>query len=49
MALANADLENKRKTQSTIFKWNDYRFQLYQSLYTFGAQGWTYFEVKNQV
>lgn len=49
MAMASFDSSNSRKTQSTIFKWNEYRFQLYQSLYTFGAQSWTYFEIDNQV
>ena len=49
MALANSDVQNLRKTHSTIFKWNEYRFQLYQSIYTFGAQSWTYFQAYNQV
>ena len=37
------------KQQSTIFKWENGSFKIYQSLLTEGAQSWEYFQIGKQV
>ena len=41
--------EPSRKQQSTLFKWNDDHFTVYQSLYTLGAYCWQHFLIRKRV
>ena len=49
MATASFDGDDLKKRQSAIFKWEEGRFRLYQSLYTLGAQGWEHFQIGDMV
>ena len=49
MATASFDNRVLSKQPSSIFKWEQGRFRLYQSLTTLGAQGWVHFRIGRQV
>ena len=49
MATASYDSRMKSKQQSAIFKWEAERFQVYQSVYTLGAQAWETFHIGHKV
>ncbi len=49
MATATFDSNNLKKQQSAIFKWEGDKFQVYQSLYTLGAQAWEHFTINKKV
>lgn len=49
MATASFDRHMPTKQQSAIFKWQNSRFRVYQSLYSLGAQAWEFFTIGRKV
>ena len=41
--------DGRRRQQSTVYKWQNAQFVLYQSLYTEAAQAWEHFSINGHV